>query len=313
MAGARIADDAGFHESAGNLRRVIAYSNLNRAKIPLAMAGASVTSFSLMDFKATTPATTEDDLVEPSMVDADTGFRISPRPVVSRARKEDSEDEASHLPRSYGTETLTLLARDPHTVFAFWDIDWNTAFRDLKPKEHKVYLRLSDSDGKEQTSMEVEPMAGSCYVTVADADAGYRGEIGFQHPANGWHCLASSALVTTPPDAYTADEEVDFVTVPFHLSFQRIVDLLEVTQQENATLTAMLADLSVRLNSAVQQAELTPEQRDLGHALQAARSAAEASAAARRSSPQVQRKLERILGFGGTGPSSGFGGSSRIR
>ena len=222
-----------------------------------------------------------------------------------------SENEVSHLPRSYGSETLTLLARDPHTVFAFWDIDWSAAFRDLRTKEHKVHLRLSDSKGREQASMEVEPMAGSCYVTVTDADAGYSGEIGDQHPATGWRCLASSGLVTTPPDAYATDEDVDFVTVPFHLSFQRIVDLLEVTQQENATLTAMLANLSERVNAAVEQAELTAEQRELARALEAARSGAEASAAARRSSPRVQRKLERILGFGGTSPSSGFGGSSR--
>ena len=260
-----------------------------------------------MEFKATMPAATDEDLVEPT-VDVDSSFRISARPVVSRAEMETSEGEASHLPRSYGSETLTLLARDPHTVFAFWDIDWNAAFRDLRPKEHKVHLRLLDSEGKEQASVEVEPMAGSCYVTVANADAAYSGEIGYDHPATGWHCLASSALVTTPPDAYAADEEVDFATVPFHLSFQRIVDLLEVTQQENATLTAMLADLSERMN----YAELTAEQRELARALEAARSGAKASAAARRSSPRVQRKLERILGFGGTSPSSGFGGSSRF-
>src|SRR6476619_1564693 len=131
-----------------------------------------------MEFKATPPAATDEDFVEPSTVDADSSFRISARPVVSRTEAEASEAEASHLPRSYGSETLTLLARDPHTVFAFWDIDWNTAFRDLRPKEHKVYLRLVDSERREQASVEVEPMAGSCYVTVADADAGYRGEIG---------------------------------------------------------------------------------------------------------------------------------------
>ncbi len=230
---------------------------------------------------------------------------------MSRTDAESPDEEALHLPRSYGTETLSLLARDPHTVFAFWDIDWNAAFRGLASNERKVHLRLLDSDGTEQTAIEVEPMAGSCYVTVADADAAYSGEIGYYHPATTWHCLATSALVTTPPDAYAAGEEVDFATVPFHLSFQRIVDLLQVTRQENATLTAMLADLCERVNSA-EHANLTSEQRELARAVETARSTADTSARARSADPRLQRKLERILGVGSSSsPAGGFGGSSR--
>ncbi len=136
-----------------------------------------------MEFKDTMSAAADEDLIEPPLVDADSSFRISARPVVSRTDAESPDAGASHLPRSYGTETLSLLARDPHTVFAFWDIDWNAAFRGLASKERKVHLRLLDSDGTEQTAVEVEPMAGSCYVTVADADAAYSGEIGYYHPA----------------------------------------------------------------------------------------------------------------------------------
>lgn len=215
------------------------------------------------------------------------------------------------MPRSYGTETLSLLARDPHTVFAFWDIDWNAAFRGLAAKERKVHLRLLNSEGTEQTAVEVEPMAGSCYITVASADAAYSGEIGYYHPAANWNCLATSALVTTPPDAYAADTEVDFATVPFHLSFQRMVDLLQVTKHENETLTAMLADLSERVTSA-KRASLTPEQRELARVVEIARSTADTSAATRAPNPRLQQKLERILGFGSSSsPTSGFGGSSR--
>src|SRR4029077_4935369 len=104
---------------------------------------------------------------------------------------------------------------DPHTVFAFWDIDWNGAFLGLAAKERKVHLRLLDSEGTEQTAVEVEPMAGSCYVPVADADAAYSGEIGYYHPATNFNCLATSALITTPPDAHATDDEADFATVPF--------------------------------------------------------------------------------------------------
>jgi hypothetical protein len=252
-----------------------------------------------MQFKVTTPAA------------ADSSFRISTTPVVSRTDPESPDAEGSQLPRSYGTETLSLLARDPHTVFAFWDIDWNAAFRGLASKERTVHLRLLNSDGTEQNAVEVEPMAGSCYVTVTVADAAYSGEIGYYHPATKWHCLATSALVTTPPDASAADEEVDFATVPFHLSFQRIVDLLQVTKQENVTLTTMLADLCERVGAA-ESANLTSEQRELARAVETARATAEASAAARSPNPRLQQKLERILGFGSSSsPMGGFSGSSR--
>jgi hypothetical protein len=268
-------------------------------------------TFLAMECKDTLTAAADEDLIAPPTVDADSSFRISTRPVVSRTDAESPDVEALHLPRSYGTETLSLLARDPHTVFAFWDIDWNAAFRGLALKERKVHLRLLDADGTEQTTVEVEPMAGSCYVTVADADAAYSGEIGYYHPTTKWHCLATSGVVTTPPDAYAAQEEVDFATVPFHLSFQRIVDLLQVTRQENAALTAMLADLCERVTSA-EHANLTSEQRELARVVEKARSTADTSAAARSSNPRLQRQLERILGFGSSSsPAGGFGGSSR--
>ena len=262
-----------------------------------------------MEFKATTPAAADEDLIDSPTVGLDSTFRISAKPVVSRTDSQARDPEASHLPHSYGTETLSLLARDPHTVFAFWDIDWKAAFRGLT-KEHKVHLRLLDSEGTEQTAVEVEPMAGSCYVTVADADAAYGGEIGYYHPATRWNCLAASALITTPPDTHSADAEVDFATVPFHLSFQRIVDLLQVTQQENATLTAMLADLSERVTSA-ERTGLTPEQRELARVVETVRSTADTSGATPARNPRVQQKLERILGFGSSSPTGGFGNSSR--
>lgn len=264
-----------------------------------------------MEFKVTPPAPAEEDLIDPPSAGADSSFRISARPVVSRANAESPEPEPSHLPRSYGTETLSLLARDPHTIFAFWDIDWNAAFRGLTAKERKVHLRLWNSEGTEKTFVEVEPMAGSCYVTVADADSAYSGEIGYYQPATNWNCLATSALVTTPPNAHAADAEVDFATVPFHLSFQRIVDLLQVTQQENATLTAMLADLSERVRSA-ESANLTPEKRELACVVEMARSTTDTSTATRSANPRLQQQLDRILGFGSSSsPAGGFGGSSR--
>lgn len=262
-----------------------------------------------MEFELTTPAKADDEtLVDPT--GGDSSFQISARPVVPKAEAE-SEFPPLQLPRSYGTETLSLLARDPHTVFAFWDIDWNAAFSALPTKARKVYVRLLNGAGIEQDLVEVEPMAGSSYITVADADTTYTGEIGYYHPATEWHPLATSALITTPPETHAADAEVDFATVPFHLSFQRMIDLLQVTKRENETLTSMLANLRERVTSPEARENLPPQQAELARVVETLRPPGDTTAASRPPEPRLQQKLERILGFGGSSPTGGFGGSSR--
>jgi len=266
-----------------------------------------------MEYEITPPTAPDETPGQGRPDPAASSFQISLRPVVATASASAEETDAAPLPRSYGTESLTLLARDPHTIFAFWDIDWQTAFRDLAPPERKVHLRLFDANGNEATSVHVEPMAGNSYITVPDADAAYSGEIGFFHPEKQWNRLASSGIVTTPRNAPSTDSVMDFATVPFHLSFQRMVDLLETTQQENATLTAMLADLRARVTGVEGQGEVTAGQRELAATIE---NVAVTTLAARApaSDPRMQQKLERILGFGRSNPTSpagGFGGSSR--
>ncbi|MGI9086411.1 MAG: DUF4912 domain-containing protein [Chthoniobacterales bacterium] len=259
-----------------------------------------------MKFETTPPASADDP-----GADAGSSFQISARPVVAGVTAEPDEADAPQLPRSYGTESLSLLARDPRTIFAFWDIDWNKAFRGLAPKARKVHLRLLTANGAEESVIEVEPMAGSCYLPVANADSAYRGEIGYFHPPAQWNPLAASELITTPTDIISTATEIDFATVPFHLSFQRMVDLLEATQEENATLTTMLSGLRARVASAETNPAVTPEQRELARAVE--HIAAMAPAADTSADPRLQRKLERIIGFNPTSPSGGFGGSSRTR
>jgi hypothetical protein len=261
-----------------------------------------------------TPTAPDGDPVDISLAGAGSSFQISARPVIATATILTTEPETAALPRSYGTESLTLLARDPHTIFAFWDIDWNAAFRGLTPPERKVHLRLLDTKGREASTVQVEPMAGSSYITVADANTAYSGEIGFFHPEKQWNRLASSEIVTTPSDAPAAQTATDFATVPFHLGFQRMVDLLETTQQKNARLTEMLVDLRQRVAAVETQSTVTAGQRELAQTIENVAATTASPTKAPNSDPRMQQKLDRILGFGRANPSSpagGFGGSSR--
>ena len=240
-------------------------------------------------------------------------FRLSAAPVVEHAGDAAARYEESGLPRTYGTQTLCLMARDPHTIFAYWDIDWQNAFASGTPRDRKVNLRLLTEDGSEQSLVEVEPMAGSCEISVPDADTAYSGELGYFHPAKTWNSLATSELIRTPPDALAEEGEIDFATVPFHLAFQHMIDLLRISKQESASLTGMLSDLRERASSIAAGDSLTSQQRELAEVIEGVAATSSAALDDRKAQTWSRQKLERILGFG-SGPSSpanGFGGSSR--
>ncbi len=50
-------------------------------------------------------------------------------------------EDLGELPQSYGVPTLFLVARDPHWLFAYWDIDWSSWL--ARAADGKFYLKLS--------------------------------------------------------------------------------------------------------------------------------------------------------------------------
>jgi phage protein D len=205
-----------------------------------------------------------------------------------------------------------LMPRDPHSLFAYWDIDWREVFPEERPQERKVRLRVLDEAGAEVRVLEIEAMAGTCYVEVPEGGASYSGEIGYVGAEGEWVPVAEAEPVITPPDELTDGDATDFATVPFHLSFQRMIDLLRVTKHEHGSLTELLGTLREQAAAPQENSVLTPEQREFARVLeQASVSTAIAAEEASRPDLWVQQKLQRVLGFGATSPAEGFGGSSR--
>ncbi|MFN2508243.1 MAG: DUF4912 domain-containing protein [Chthoniobacterales bacterium] len=240
------------------------------------------------------------------------GFTISPEPLISDVVSGGQEGESTTLPRSYGTQSLWLMPRDPQSFFACWDIDWNVVFRDGRPADRKVHLRVFSPS--EETMLEVEPMAGTCHVAVARADESYNAEIGYYGAGGAWVPVATSTA--TASALGTSDEKAapDFATIPFHLSFQRMIDLFRASKRENESLTAMLAALHERAASGAEAAMLSAPERELARALEEA-TAGQPPADARDALAHdlwALPSLQRIIGFGGTSPVGPFG-SSRTR
>jgi hypothetical protein len=89
-------------------------------------------------------------------------FHISRKPVVSLAETEESHDLGNGLgvPRLHGSPRLLAIARDPWTIFAYWNVDWPSIFKNAAPIDRQVHLRTHCADGLEEKEAAIEPMAG---------------------------------------------------------------------------------------------------------------------------------------------------------
>jgi hypothetical protein len=209
-------------------------------------------------------------------------------------------ENLGELPRSYGRSVLFGIARDPHTLFAYWEIDWPTAFGNKPPTDRKVHLRVVSDDGTEETRVTVEPFAGNHCVSVSQARSTYRIELGYNEPADVWHSVATSDGIATPPDNFSENNEIDVATVPFHLSFQRMVDAFRASKYDGDALVDIVSRLQERADDPGDEA-LTETVRELLRAIDwslTETGARERSRLRNAAEPFAARqRIESILGF----------------
>lgn len=238
-------------------------------------------------------------------------FRISNGPVDRFAESEMATfdlPEFDRLPRV--GSFLCAIPRDPRTLFAYWQIDWPSVFRDSRPADRQVHLRVHRGNEVESTSA-VEPMAGNASLEVPLPGATYRVELGYYEPDAVWHSVATSEDATMPVQGIADSDEVDLATIPLHLSFQRLIDLLR--GQNGDALVEIIARLQKRAVSDHDRALLSVEDWEMLGAMDVP---VDEFAAARRrlfsptDSDRLRSRAEAILGFGATSPGGGFGGSS---
>jgi hypothetical protein len=155
------------------------------------------------------------------------GFHVSRKPVVhvsAEVRLDDGGDSVG-LPHVYGPPILFAIARDSRTIFVSWSIDWQSVFAKALPVDREVHLRVYRADGLEEKSVAVEPMAAMHYVTIPGPLRSYHVEIGYYQPADVWHSVATSNEILIPANGVTQTAELDLATIPFHVSFQHLLDL----------------------------------------------------------------------------------------
>jgi hypothetical protein len=239
-------------------------------------------------------------------------FHISTKPVVPLAEGEESHalSNGLGLPRFHGPPRLLAIARDPWTIFAYWNVNWPSIFKNAAPIDRQVHLRFHCTDGLEEKEAAVEPMAGMHYVTMSRRHRAGRIEIGYYQPADIWHSVAMSNEIMIPPAETSEAEHVDLATIPFHLGFQQLVDLFGAANHD--ALASVISRFQARAVSSGRRERLSSEERKI---LQRTGVALSELAEARRAFNRIDReKLKRgaeaLLGLGATSPSRGFNWTS---
>jgi hypothetical protein len=231
------------------------------------------------------------------------GYKISEGPVTSSSllrRKAEATDDLTALPSHYGKPLLVAVARDPRTLFVCWSVDWLAAFDNGLPADRCAHVRLRQN-GNEKT-VAVEPMSGSCAIEELEPGETYAVELGYYAPSDTWNSVVIGNEVMMPFVSEAGDERVDVATVPFHLTFQRILNALRGAEGD---LAQTLAQFQERAN----RSELSREESEILRALDLSAEDLQKTAAARESLEKSQRLSPRPP-FGGASPSEGFGGAS---
>jgi hypothetical protein len=129
------------------------------------------------------------------------------------ARIESFDQHEPRLPETYGTGKLLLAARDPHTLFAHWDLtnQQQHQYNSLSA-DGRLALRAYAHAFSNQPAVEVlvEPDSRHLFLPVERAGTGYVGELGYYQSDRQWKTVATSGPTTTPPDAPSQDTSVVF-------------------------------------------------------------------------------------------------------
>jgi uncharacterized protein len=164
-------------------------------------------------------------------------------------------EELGPLPGTYHEDTLFLVARDPHWLFSYWDFDWTR----YSPAQHRdgvarFFLKIRTVRDGEETVTEINPEARNWYIPVGRPDTAYIAEIGHYAGDGAWVTLIRSGTAQTPPDALSEEAQAQFATVPQHLAFERLLNLLTEHMRDGESLLQAVA----RVTGEGRELALTP-------------------------------------------------------
>ena len=154
-------------------------------------------------------------------------------------------EDLGDLPSSYHEESLFLTARDPRWLFSYWDFNWGQySPSGMRGGARQFFLKLTTAAGAQESLVEINPEARNWYSPVSQPGIEYFAEIGFFDKSGGWKSVVRSAPAMMPADSLDENTQADFATVPAHIAFERLLDLVKEKMTEGESLISALVRIA---------------------------------------------------------------------
>ena len=161
-------------------------------------------------------------------------------------QKSDVATPKSELPEAYGTGRLLLAARDPHWLYAYWDLtrDQLKTYNARSADGHLVLRVYKDTiEGQPCNEVHVHPESVNWFVNVASAGTKYVAELGFYDKHSKWNSVSTSGATIAPPDSISEDTSAWFATLPTDLQLGELLRVVKTAVSENIPLMEAIQQL----------------------------------------------------------------------
>jgi hypothetical protein len=156
------------------------------------------------------------------------------------------ESAETELPEAYGTQRLFLTARDPHWLYAYWDLTREQQSKlNVKSSDGHLILRVyaGKLEGHPIYEIHVHPESRHWFAHVERAGDSYAAELGYYSAVGRWTRIAVSSATVTPPDAVAAEGDIEFSTIPFEFPFAKLIEIIKSAVGESLPLAQAVEEL----------------------------------------------------------------------
>lgn len=152
-------------------------------------------------------------------------------PTHSQPHNGSPYDNLGELPDSYGSGRLFFVARDPNWIYATWDFSWHQ-LEEMRHQARGGELKLrvhsgTDTGGPVIQDITLNPSSRDWFVRVEHPSADYCAELGWYDHDGRFVARGISRPARTPSDRMSGHTDARFVTIPFHISFRELFDLVK--------------------------------------------------------------------------------------
>jgi uncharacterized protein len=154
--------------------------------------------------------------------------------------------EPTELPEAYGTERLMLVARDPHWLYAHWDMTAaQLRAHNAESRDGHLVVRVYQDEAADRPLFEqhVHPESRNWFLHVASGGTKYVAQLGCYRHSGHWQEIATSSATVTPPDVLSEDTSVRFETIPVEVPFSMLLQVVKAAVAEHVPLVEAIQEL----------------------------------------------------------------------